>query len=133
MYSTSKHAVRGFTDALRDEVLHEELPISVTLIKPAAINILFPRHAKNNLDRDATLPSPVYDVDLVADRPADHAYEGLHASRGFHLACGDVDRDRHIAKVSLYGIARRHPLATTLIAAAGATAVGLLVRAHQDE
>jgi short-subunit dehydrogenase len=70
MYATSKHAVLGFTDALREEILADGLPISVTLIKPAAINTPFPRHAKNNFDRDATLPAPVYAVDLVADQIA---------------------------------------------------------------
>ena len=172
MYATSKHAVMGFTDALRDEVLHDGLPVSVTLIKPAAINTPFARHAKNNLDRDATLPSPVYAVDVVADqilhaathggrqlyaggggllmaalnnafpsvmdrlmstmgfsqqladRPADHAYEGLHASRGFHRADGDVDRDRHVQHLSLYGIARRHPLTTAAFTAAGLAVLG---------
>jgi short-subunit dehydrogenase len=174
MYSTSKHAVRGFTDALREEVLHDKLPVSVTLIKPAAINTPFPHHAKNNFDRDATLPSPVYAVNVVADqilhaathggrevfaggggwlmarlfqhfprladrylassafdqqladRPADHSNEGLYSSRGFHRAEGDVDRDRHVQRVSLHGMASRHPVAALCVAAAGAAAVGLL-------
>ena len=175
MYATSKHAIMGFTDALRDEVLHDELPVSVTLIKPAAINTPFAVHAKNFFEKDATLPSPVYAVDLVADqilhaaqyggrelyagggawlagllgpafaqvtdkimagfgwksqladRPADHSNEGLHASRGFHLAEGNVDRDRHVQQVSLYGMARRNPLTTTAIAAAALAVVGIAV------
>jgi short-subunit dehydrogenase len=36
MYSASKHAVKGFTDALRIELEEDKAPISVTLIKPAA-------------------------------------------------------------------------------------------------
>jgi hypothetical protein len=68
----------------------------------------------------------------LADRAADHSYEGLHQSRGFHRAEGDVDRDHHVQRVSLYGIARRHPM-TTLIAAAGATVVlGLLAESNRD-
>jgi hypothetical protein len=162
----------GFTDALRQEIIAAKLPISVTLIKPAAINTPFAKHAKNDLDQDATLPSPVYAVDVVADqilyaaryggrelyaggggrlmsflgrhfplvndlmmssfgisqqladRPADRSFEGLHSSRGFYRAEGDVDRDRHVRKVSLYGMARRHPLTSTLAAAAGVAAVG---------
>src|SRR5213076_34618 len=35
MYSASKHAVKGFTDALRIELESESAPVSVTLIKPA--------------------------------------------------------------------------------------------------
>lgn len=181
MYATSKHAVLGFTDALRQEILIDKLPITVTLIKPAAINTPFPRHAKNNLDKDATLPSPVYAVDVVADqilyaatrgsrelyaggggrlmamigrhfpgvmdylmsghmarqqladRPADHSNEGLYESRGFHQEEGDVERDRHIQKISFYGLARRHPITSTMVAAAaGVAAVGLLARSQHD-
>jgi short-subunit dehydrogenase len=66
MYSASKHAVKGFTDALRMELAAEELPISVTLIKPGSINTPFPRHAKNYMEREATLPPPVYAPDVVA-------------------------------------------------------------------
>jgi len=174
MYATSKHAVRGFTDALRQEVLHDKLPVSVSLIKPAAINTPFPRHAKNNFDKDATLPPPVYAVNVVADqilhaaahggrelfagggawlmarlsqhfprladrylassafgqqladRPADHSNESLYTSRAFHPADGDVNRNRYVQKVSIHGVASRHPLATLCLAAAGAAAVGMI-------
>lgn len=81
MYSTSNHAVLGFTDALRDD----RLPVSVTLIKPAAISTPFPRHAKNNLDRDASLPAPVYAVDLVADQILHAAVDG---GREFYVGGG---------------------------------------------
>jgi NAD(P)-dependent dehydrogenase (short-subunit alcohol dehydrogenase family) len=47
MYCASKHAIKGFTDALRMELEEEGAPISVTLIKPAAIDTPFPQHAKN--------------------------------------------------------------------------------------
>ena len=46
MYSASKHAVKGFTDALRVELEHDKVPVSVTLIKPARIDTLFAVHAK---------------------------------------------------------------------------------------
>jgi short-subunit dehydrogenase len=66
MYSASKHAAKGFTDALRMELEAEGLPISVTLVKPGSINTPFPRHAKNYMEREATLPPPVYAPDVVA-------------------------------------------------------------------
>ena len=46
-YSASKHAIKGFTDALRMEVMHEGAPVSVTLIKPAAIDTRYAHHARN--------------------------------------------------------------------------------------
>ena len=66
MYSASKHAVKGFTDALRMELEAERAPISVTLVKPSAINTPYPQHARNYLDREASLPPPVYEPEEVA-------------------------------------------------------------------
>jgi hypothetical protein len=66
-YSASKHAVKGFTDALRMELEQDTIPISVSLIKPSAINTPYTRHAKNYFDREATLPPPVFAPDLVAE------------------------------------------------------------------
>jgi short-subunit dehydrogenase len=66
-YSASKHAVKGFTDALRMELEQDKLPISVSLIKPSGINTPYTEHAKNYMDQEATLPPPVYAPDLVAE------------------------------------------------------------------
>lgn len=68
MYSASKHAVKGFTDALRIEI--EELdkaPISVTLIQPTAVDTPFPQHAKNYMPYEPKLPSPMIDPYDVAN------------------------------------------------------------------
>lgn len=66
-YSASKHAVKGFTDALRMELEEQEAPISVTLIKPAAIDTPYTQHAKNLLEDEPTHTPPVYDPELVAE------------------------------------------------------------------
>jgi short-subunit dehydrogenase len=78
MYSATKHAVKGFTDALRIELKEEGAPISVTLIKPSAIDTPFPHHAKNYTDREPKLPAPVYPPEEVA-----HAilYAAVHGGR----------------------------------------------------
>ncbi|HEY8605569.1 MAG TPA: SDR family oxidoreductase [Noviherbaspirillum sp.] len=67
MYSASKHAVKGFTDALRMEVEEAGLPLSVTLIKPAAIDTMFVAHAKNYLEVEPQLPPPIYAPEVAAD------------------------------------------------------------------
>jgi Short-chain dehydrogenases of various substrate specificities len=67
MYSASKHAVKGFTDALRMELEAEEAPVSVTLIKPSAIDTPYKQHAKNYLDTEPKNPPPVYAPDTVAE------------------------------------------------------------------
>ncbi len=38
LYASSKHAVKGFTDTLRMELIAEGAPVSVTLVKPASID-----------------------------------------------------------------------------------------------
>lgn len=67
IYSASKHAVKGFTDALRMELEEEGVPISVTLIKPAGIATPYIDHAKNYMDRKPSLPRPVYAPETVAE------------------------------------------------------------------
>ncbi len=66
MYSASKHAVKGFTDAFRMELQQEKAPVSVTLVKPAGIDTRYPEHAKNYTSRELTLPPPVYAPEEVA-------------------------------------------------------------------
>lgn len=66
-YSASKHAVKGFTDALRMELEEQQTPISITLIKPGPIDTPFTQHAKNLLSSEPQHVPPVYDPELVAD------------------------------------------------------------------
>ncbi|MDF7810128.1 SDR family oxidoreductase [Hymenobacter sp. YC55] len=74
IYSASKHAVKGFTDGLRMELELDEAPISVTLIKPAAIDTPYPLHAKNFMEREAKHAPPAYAPETVA-RAILHAAE----------------------------------------------------------
>ena len=64
-YSATKHAVQALTDTLRMEV--EADGISVTLVKPAAIDTPFPEHARNFMDQPPRLPPPLYTPQVVAD------------------------------------------------------------------
>lgn len=65
-YCAMKAAVMQFTDALRMELEDEGSPMSVTLIKPSAIDTPYPEHARNKMNKPARLPQPIYDVELVA-------------------------------------------------------------------
>ena len=66
MYSASKHAVLGYTDALRMELEHDKLPITITLVKPASINTPFVEHARTYMPGAPALPPPVYAPEVVA-------------------------------------------------------------------
>lgn len=67
MYCASKHAIKGYTDALRMEIEMQELPISVSLIKPSAIATPYAEHARNHFDVQAKNPGLLYAPELVAD------------------------------------------------------------------
>lgn len=68
MYTASKHAVKGFTDALRVEIEDvDKAPVSVTLIQPTAVNTPFPEHARNYLPHEPKLPDPMIEPSKVAD------------------------------------------------------------------
>ena len=66
-YCATKHAVKGYTDALRMELEEEGAPISVTLIKPSAIDTPYTKHAKNLMAVEPMNPPPVYAPETVAE------------------------------------------------------------------
>jgi NAD(P)-dependent dehydrogenase (short-subunit alcohol dehydrogenase family) len=66
-YSAASHAVKGFTSALRMELMRTNPKISVTLIKPSALDTPYALHARNFTGHPATQPPPVYDPALAVD------------------------------------------------------------------
>jgi short-subunit dehydrogenase len=66
MYSASKHAVKGFTEALRMELEHTGVPIAVTLVKPSAVDTPHVEHARNYLSSMPRSPAPLYAPESVA-------------------------------------------------------------------
>jgi short-subunit dehydrogenase len=66
-YAASKHAVKAYVESLRMELAGEDVPIVVTLIKPAGIDTPVAQHAINHEEGEAQIPPPIYDPQLVAD------------------------------------------------------------------
>jgi NAD(P)-dependent dehydrogenase (short-subunit alcohol dehydrogenase family) len=66
-YTASKHAVKGFTDSLRLEMIGAGAPVSITLVKPGPVGTPFPQHGRNRTGYKAQLPPPLYAPSLVAD------------------------------------------------------------------
>ncbi len=66
-YAASKAAIRAFTDEFRVGVETDGSPVSVTLIKPGAIDTPFPVNAKNYLGSEPQHVPPVYAAETVAD------------------------------------------------------------------
>ncbi len=80
MYAASKHAVKGFTDALRvEQVRVEEEDISIVLVQPTATNTPYPQHARNYMEREPKLPTPLVDPHRVAEAILEAACKGGHA------------------------------------------------------
>jgi short-subunit dehydrogenase len=74
MYSASKHAVKGFTDALRVEIEDvDQAPVTITLIQPTAVDTPFPQHARNYMSHEPKLPSPMIEAQNVAEAIVDAA------------------------------------------------------------
>jgi short-subunit dehydrogenase len=84
-YCASKHAVKGYTDALRMELEEEDAPISVTLIKPSAIDTPYKDHAKNYLPVEPQNPPPVYAPETVAEAIL---YSAEHPERDVFVGAG---------------------------------------------
>lgn len=85
MYCASKHAIKGFTDALRMELRETGAPVSVTLVKPASIDTPLPQRARNYTDREPMLPPPVYRPETVAEAIL-HA--AVHPRRDIYVGGG---------------------------------------------
>ena len=82
MYAASKHAVKAFTDSLRIELEAEGAPVSVTLVKPAAVATPIVDNVGNTTGREARLPAPHYAPEEVA-----HAilYAAEHPQRDIYV------------------------------------------------
>ncbi len=66
-YSASKHGMVGFLDALRLELRHEGVPISVTNVMPAGINTPFFNKARTKLGVKPRIAPPIYQPSVVVD------------------------------------------------------------------
>jgi len=86
-YSAAKHGIEGFLEAMRVELQHEGIPISVTSVKPAVINTPFWNNALTKLGVKPSGIPPYYDPRLVAEAIL---YVAEHPTRDFFV--GDSAR-----------------------------------------
>ena len=82
VYCASKHAVKAYCEALRQELEHAGTPISVTLIKPSSIATPLQGQAKNFLPNEPKLPSPLYHPNEVARAVC---YAAAHSKRDIYV------------------------------------------------
>ena len=66
-YGASKHGVHGFLQVLRVELAHDEIPVSVTEILPAAINTPIYEKGRNKMPFKMRPVPPIYHPQVVTD------------------------------------------------------------------
>jgi short-subunit dehydrogenase len=64
-YGASKHAVKGYTEALRMEQMYEKSGVNVTLIMPSGINTPLFNHARSKTGYKPMPVPPVYTPELA--------------------------------------------------------------------
>ncbi|HKN97989.1 MAG TPA: SDR family oxidoreductase [Pseudonocardiaceae bacterium] len=66
VYSGAKHAIQGFTEALRSELLHERSGIAVTMVQLPAVNTPQFDWAASRLPRHPQPVPPIYQPEVAA-------------------------------------------------------------------
>lgn len=66
-YCCAKHAVHGWTDALRMELEAQKAPVSVTLIHPGRIDTPYNEHARSYLSKQPAHRGMIYPPESVAE------------------------------------------------------------------
>jgi len=116
-YAASKHAIKGYTEALRMELENAHSGINVTLIMPAAMNTPFFNHALSKLGVLPRPAGPVYKPESVAEAIV---YAAEHPQRDVYVGGGGM----------LFGMMERiSPTLTDKVMTAG----GTMFRAQESE
>ena len=66
-YSGSKYALRGFTEAVRSELIADRSRVHLTMVHPPAVNTPFYSHATSHMPKPVRPPPPIYQPEVVAD------------------------------------------------------------------
>jgi hypothetical protein len=87
-YSAAKHAVKGFTEAMRLEQQRNKTGVNVVLVLPSSINTPFFNHARSKMGYKPHPIPPVYKPEVVADAmfyAAHHPMRRVYAGGGGKL------------------------------------------------
>lgn len=66
-YCGAKHAIRGFTDSLRCELIHDKSRVKLTMVQLPAVNTPQFGWVKSRLPRRAQPVPPIYEPELIAN------------------------------------------------------------------
>jgi NAD(P)-dependent dehydrogenase (short-subunit alcohol dehydrogenase family) len=101
-YNATKYAVRGFTEALREEMLVAGHPVTVTCVHPGGIKTGISRHGRKTAGQDAEAIDNLFEKKLARMSPEKAAsiiWKGMLAGRARVLVGIDAHLIHHAAKL----------------------------------
>jgi NAD(P)-dependent dehydrogenase (short-subunit alcohol dehydrogenase family) len=101
-YNATKYAVRGFTEALREEMLVNRHPVTVTSVHPGGIRTGIVRHGRTTAGQDHAKLTSLFEKKLArmpADRAASIILRGAVSGKARVLVGLDAHLLHHFAKV----------------------------------
>jgi NAD(P)-dependent dehydrogenase (short-subunit alcohol dehydrogenase family) len=102
-YNATKYAVRGFTEALRQEMLINGHPVGVTCVHPGGIKTGIARHGRKTPSQDGAAIDSLFEDKLARMTPEKAAaiiLKGALAGKARVLVGADAHAIHHFAKVA---------------------------------
>jgi NADP-dependent 3-hydroxy acid dehydrogenase YdfG len=102
MYNASKYAVRGMTEALREEMLIAGHPVGVTAVHPGGIKTAIARNARVSAKESKEETARLFDEKLARmtpERAAEIIVHGILKNRARVLVGIDAHAVHHVAKL----------------------------------
>ena len=100
-YNATKYAVRGFTEALREEMLVNRHPVTVTSVHPGGIRTGIVRHGRTTASQDHEKLTSLFERKLAkmpADKAASIILRGAVSGKARVLVGLDAHVLHHVAK-----------------------------------
>jgi NADP-dependent 3-hydroxy acid dehydrogenase YdfG len=101
-YNATKYAVRGFSEALREEMLISGHPVGVTVVHPGGIKTAIARNARVTRSEDKAATASLFDKKLATmspDRAAEIIIDGMLSGKARVLVGLDAHVLHHLAKL----------------------------------
>lgn len=103
MYNASKYAVRGFSEALREEMLIAGHPVGVTVVHPGGIKTAIARNARVSAKENKEATAELFDKKLAKMEPsraAEIIVRAIEKNRARCLVGFDAHLTHHFAKLA---------------------------------
>ena len=103
MYNAAKYAVRGMSEALREEMLVAGHPVGVTVVHPGGIKTAIARNARVSAKEDKEQTAKLFDEKLAKmtpERAAEIIVKGVQHDKARVLVGLDAHAVHHFAKLA---------------------------------